>query len=171
MHCSVEHRDDSVRTLTQTVNRLRVLLTQLLPGGAPRQLTADKAAQLLRTVRPRTAGPRTLRRLAADLIAGIRHLDRRITATTTEISTELAASATTLTELRGIAGLTAGKILAQVGDVNRFRSVTAFASYSGTAPIEVDPPARGMSGSLLIGGLWQGQRQSPARSTPIPVRW
>jgi hypothetical protein len=49
----VEHRDDIVRTRTQTVNRLHVLLTQLLPGGAPRQLTADTAAGLLRAVRPR----------------------------------------------------------------------------------------------------------------------
>ena len=72
----VEHRDDVVRTRTQTINRLHVLLTQLLPAGAPRGLNADTAAQLLRTVGPRAAGPRTLRRLAADLIAEIRHLDR-----------------------------------------------------------------------------------------------
>jgi transposase len=33
--------------------------------------------------------------------------------------------------------LTAGKILARVGDISRFRSAAAFASYTGTAPIEV----------------------------------
>ena len=33
--------------------------------------------------------------------------------------------------------LTAGKILARVGDIHRFRSAAAFASYTGTAPIEV----------------------------------
>ena len=53
----VEHRDDIVRTRTQTVNRLHVLLTGLLPGGAPRQLDADTAARLLSTVRPRATGP------------------------------------------------------------------------------------------------------------------
>ena len=74
----VEHRDDVVKTRTQTVNRLHVLLTQLLPGGAPRQLDADTAAQLLRTVRPAAPGRSTLRRLAAELVAEIRHLDRRI---------------------------------------------------------------------------------------------
>jgi transposase len=37
----------------------------------------------------------------------------------------------------GIGDLTAGKILARVGDVARFRSAAAFASYTGTAPIEV----------------------------------
>lgn len=40
-------------------------------------------------------------------------------------------------ELRGIGTLTAAKILARVADVNRFRSAAAFASYTGTAPIEV----------------------------------
>src|SRR4029453_17910679 len=74
--------------------RLHVLLTQLLPGGAPRQLDADTAARLLRSVRPRASGPRTLRRLAAELVTEIRHLDRRIAAATTEISTAVAASAT-----------------------------------------------------------------------------
>lgn len=133
----VEHRDDVVRTRTQTINRLHVLLTQLLPGGAPRGLNADTAAQLLRTVRPRAAGPRTLRRLAAELIAEVRHLDRRVATVTTDISDALAASGSTLTQLRGLGDLTAGKILARVGDVRRFRSPAAFASYTGTAPIEV----------------------------------
>jgi transposase len=60
----------------------------------------------------------TLRRLAAVLIAEVRHLDRRIATATTEISAAVAASATTLTGLRGIGDLTAGKILARVGDID-----------------------------------------------------
>lgn len=132
----VEHRDDVVRTRTQTVNRLHVLLTSLLPGGAPRELTADTAAHLLRTVRPRASGPATLRQLAAELIAEIRHLDRRITKATTQISAAVAASRSTLLELNGIGDLTAAKVLARVGDISRFRSAAAFASYTGTAPIE-----------------------------------
>ena len=133
----VEHRDDVVKIRTQTANRLHVLLTQLLPAGAPRQLSAEIAAQLLRTVRPRTPGPRMLRRLAAELIAEIRHLDRRIAAATGDITAAVAASNSTLTELCGIGDLTAGKILARVGDITRFPSAAAFASYTGTAPIEV----------------------------------
>ena len=78
-----------------------------------------------------------LRRLAAELVAEIRHLDRRIAAATGEITAAVAASTNTLTELRGIGDLTAGKILARVGDITRFRSAAAFASYTGTAPIEV----------------------------------
>ena len=133
----VEHRDDIVRTRTQTVNRLHVLLTGLLPGGAPRQLDADTAARLLSTVRPRATGPATLRRLAAELIGEVRHLDRRIATASTQISDAVTASGTTLTQLRGIGDLTAGKIIGRVGDITRFRSPAAFASYTGTAPIEV----------------------------------
>jgi hypothetical protein len=49
-----EHRDDLVKTRTQTVNRLRVLLAHLLVGGADVGLTADDAAGLLGRVRPST---------------------------------------------------------------------------------------------------------------------
>ncbi len=49
----------------------------------------------------------------------------------------MTASNSTLTELLGIGDLTAGKVLARVGDITRFRSPAAFASYTGTAPIEV----------------------------------
>src|SRR5277367_6727745 len=49
----VEHREDLVKTRTQTLNRLHVLLTRLSPGGASGTLTADRAATLLRAIRPR----------------------------------------------------------------------------------------------------------------------
>jgi transposase len=133
----VEHRDDLVKTRTQTLNRLHGLLAQLIPAGPPTRLSADTAAQLLRTVRPRTPMLATLRALASDLIAEIRRLDRRISTTATEITAAVAASGSTLAQLHGIGNLLAGKILARVGDIDRFRSAAAFASYTGTAPIEV----------------------------------
>ena len=54
----VDHRDDLVKTRTQTVNRLHVVLTHLVPGGARRNLGADHAAELLRGLRPMTPPPR-----------------------------------------------------------------------------------------------------------------
>jgi hypothetical protein len=38
----VEHRDDLVKTRNQTVNRLHVVLTNLTPAGANRDLTAER---------------------------------------------------------------------------------------------------------------------------------
>lgn len=62
-----EHRDDLVRTRTQTVNRLHALLVKLVLSGLPRGLTTEVAAQTLRRIRPRTVLGRTLRRLAVEL--------------------------------------------------------------------------------------------------------
>jgi len=131
----VEHRDDLVKTRTQTVNRLHVLLTHLIPAGAARGLTADHAANILRQIRPRDPAAKTLRSLAVDLVAEIRALDRRITKAAIDITAAVESSGTTLTELSGIGILNAAKILARVGKIQRFRSADAFASYTGTAPI------------------------------------
>jgi transposase len=133
----VEHRDDLVRARTQTVNRLHALLTQLIPAGAPTGLTADTAAQLLSRVRPHAPLQRTLRRLAADLIAEIRRLDRRITTAGEDVAAAATEAGCTLAELFGIGTQLAGKILARVGAIDRFRSAAAFAAFNGTAPIEV----------------------------------
>ena len=132
----VEHRDDLVKTRTQTINGLHVRLTHLAPAGAARGLTADRAADILRQLRPRDPATKMLRRLAVDLVAEIRHLDHRITKATTDIEATVTASGTTLTQLSGIGTLNAAKILARVGSIQRFRSAAAFASYTGTAPIE-----------------------------------
>ncbi|SEG77995.1 Transposase [Thermomonospora echinospora] len=132
----IEHREDLVRTRTQTVNRLHALLTKLLDAGLPRKLTADIAAKALRRVRPEDTLGHTLRALAADLVAEIRRLDRRITAIAEQISAAVAASGTTLTELHGIGDLLAAKIGARTAGIDRFRSAAAFASYCGVAPLE-----------------------------------
>jgi transposase len=132
-----EHRDDLVRTRTQTVNRLHALLTQLVPAGHPRGLTAADAAQVLRTVRPRTTLARTLRQLSVELVAEVRRLDRRIAAVTDQLSDAVDASGTTLTAVYGVGPVVAAKLLARTGPVDRFRSADALASYAGVAPIEV----------------------------------
>lgn len=133
----VEHRDDLVKTRTQTINRLHVVLTHLIPAGADRNLTAERAAELLRGIRPRDSAGKTLRSLAADLVTEIRQLDRRITKAAADIQAAVTDSGTTLTDLCGIGALTAGTILGRVGTIDRFRSAAAFATYTGTAPIDV----------------------------------
>jgi len=105
-----------------------VLLVRLIPAGAPTNLSADVAAGLLRRVRPRNPIQATLRALAVELVAEIRHLDRRISTAGEQITTAVAATGSTLTGLYGIGPLLAGKILARVGAVTRFRSPTAFAA-------------------------------------------
>ncbi len=47
------------------------------------------------------------------------------------------ASGTTLTEIFGVGPILAARIIGAVGDVARFPSKAHFASYAGTAPLEV----------------------------------
>jgi transposase len=132
-----EHRDDLVRTRTQTINRLHALLAQLIPAGLPRGLTADTAAAALRSIRLRAMLARTLRQVAVELLSELRRLDRRIAEASATLSAAVTATGTTLTDLHGIGDVIAAKILARCGAVTRFRSASAFASYCGVAPIEV----------------------------------
>ena len=74
----LEHREDLVRTRTQTVNRPHALVTKLVPTGLPRKLTAEVASAALRRVRPRATLGRALRALAVELVAEVRRLDQRI---------------------------------------------------------------------------------------------
>lgn len=53
-----------------------------------------------------------------------------------QIAGLVAASGTGLTGLLGVVPVIAGRILAEVGDVARFATKDAFASYNGTAPID-----------------------------------
>jgi transposase len=131
-----DRRDDLVRARTQTLNRLHVLLADLLPGGAKRNLDADAAAALLRRLRPAATPARTRRQLAVDLVTDLRALDRRITAVEERLRDAVHQSATTLIELFGVGPILAAKLLGEVGDVRRFATKHRFAAHTGTAPIE-----------------------------------
>jgi transposase len=78
-----------------------------------------------------------LRQLAAELVADLRRLDRRVTAVTHTLPDAVAASDTTLVAVAGVGDVIAAKILAHAGPIHRFRSPAAFASFRGVAPIDV----------------------------------
>jgi transposase len=132
-----ERRRDLVRSRTMTVNHLHQLLMELIPAGAGRNLTVTKAKALLATVRPRDIAGRTRRQLAADLIEDLAGLDRKVKELDTRLKAAVAATGTTLTDMKGVGTATAAMILGEVGDVRRFPSRHHFATYTGVAPIEV----------------------------------
>jgi uncharacterized protein YuzE len=102
-----------------------------------RELTANKAQALLALIRPADDVGRVRVHIARDHLADIRALDARIKYIGTQIAALVTASGTGLTALFGIGPVIAGRILAEVGDVARFATKDAFASYNGTAPIDV----------------------------------
>jgi transposase len=132
-----ERREDLVAERTRALNRLHGLLRDLVPGGVAGKLSADRAARILRGMRPRGgASARLRRRLASEILRDIRTLDRKIADMGGRIEAEVEASGTTLTEIFGVGPILAATILGTVGDVARFPTKAHFASYSGTAPVE-----------------------------------
>ena len=106
---------------------------------AAAQLTAGRAAQLLRRVRTSSAttGARRVRReLASDLVRDVRRLDRQLADLQRRITRVVKQAPTTLPELFGVRSVLTAKLLGEVGDVGRFATKAQFASYTGTAPIE-----------------------------------
>lgn len=132
-----EHRDELVRRRTQIVNRLHVLLSHLLDGGAPTSLTADHAATLLSRIRRARGARATRRALAVELVAEIRHLDKKITTAEKHLSDALSQSEPSLLQLPGCGPILTARIIGRVGSLARFPNADHFASYCGTAPIEV----------------------------------
>src|SRR5215208_1584170 len=131
-----ERREDLVAERTRALNRLQVLLRDLLSSGVKKGLSAETAAKLLRRARPRHATGRTRKRLASELVGDVRALNRRIVRLEEQIREEVEASGTTLTGVFGVGPVLAAKIVGIVGDVARFPSKGHFASYAGVAPIE-----------------------------------
>ncbi len=133
-----ERREDLVAERTRALNSLHALLRDLVPGGVARTLSADRAARILRGIRARAgASARLRRRLASEVLRDVRTLDRKIADLNGRIEAEVEASGTTLTEIFGIGPILAARIIGTVGDVSRFPTKAHFASYSGTAPLEV----------------------------------
>ena len=120
----------------QTLNRLHRLLAELVPGGAPRHLSALQAKALLARCRPRDLAGRTRRALAAELIGELEALDGKLKALKRRLAEAVTAAGSGLMDIYGIGPAGAARILADVGDVARFADRNRFASWTGTAPID-----------------------------------
>jgi transposase len=131
-----DRRDELAGARTRAANRLHRLLLELIPAGAPRFLSAAQAKALLATVRPRDVAGRTRRQLAAELLADIVVLDRKLKDSDQRLTEAITATGSNLPNLFGIGPVGAARILGDVGNISRFRSKAHFASWTGTAPID-----------------------------------
>jgi Transposase IS116/IS110/IS902 family len=129
-----DRREELTALRTQAVCRLHRLLAELTPGGMRRELTANKAQALLARIRPADDVSQVRVHIARGHLAGIRALDARIKYLGGQIAALVTASGTGLTGLFGAGPVIAGRLLAETGDVARFATKDAFASYNGTAP-------------------------------------
>jgi transposase len=132
----VDRREELARHRTQTANRLQRLLGELTPGKAKKDITTGQAKAILAGVRPRDLVGKTRRRLAAEQLADLVVIEKKIKNLTSELKVILATSGTGLMDLPGVGPIVAARVLADVGDISRFADRNRFASWTGTAPIE-----------------------------------
>ena len=128
---------DLGRLRTQLLCRLHAVLCELVPGGFGKELTAGQAIEILDRINGES--PVTLAKLAVarDLVADLQRLDAQRREARRRTARAVAASGTSITAIYGVGPIIAGTVLGYVRDIHRFRSRDHFASYNGTAPIEV----------------------------------
>ena len=132
-----ERRDNLIAARTRTVNQLHALLCDLTPGGLPGELTAPRAARMLRGIRPEGLVAEQRKQLARDLLADIKTLDRQLADLDKRLDAALLEHGTTLTDIGGVGTILAARVLAHSGPITRFASPAHYASYAGVAPVEV----------------------------------
>jgi transposase len=136
LHLLTKRRQDLVAARTQTINWLHRLLMDLVPGGARRNLTANRAAAVLAGITPAGASTVVRWQLAGELMADVRQLEQRIAVVEARIKAAVAQANTSLVQLFGIGPVLAATFLGEVGDIGRFPSKHHFAAHTGTAPLE-----------------------------------
>jgi transposase len=137
-----ERRTNVTTQRTRLVNQLHAVFRDLLPGGAPRQLTATIASGLLAGIRPVGLVEAARKQLARDLVSEIRDADQRLKVLTAQIAETVAATGSHLIEVDGIGPVISGRLLARTQRMSRFATAAAFASYAGVAPVEVSSADR-----------------------------
>jgi transposase len=132
-----ERHRDLARTRNQVACRLHAVLCDLVPGGHQKEISAAHAARILAQATLSGAVALARAELAAEFPDGLRHLDGQLRDTRKKLAAAVRASGTSLTQVFGVGPVIAGTVIGDVGDVARFPGRDHFASYNGTAPVEV----------------------------------
>jgi transposase len=137
-----ERRSNVSTQRTRLVNQLHAVFRNLLPGGAPKDLTATIASGLLAGIRPVGPVEAARKQLARDLVVEIPQADQRLKVLTAQIAQTVAATGSHVIEVDGIGPVVSGRLLARTRRISRFPTAAAFASYAGVAPVEVSSADR-----------------------------
>ena len=134
----VDHRDDVVDQRRRAQQRLRWHLFQLDPTLVVPLRMLARSSHLERVGRwlARQQQQDLQVRLARELVSNCRSLNRAIAELDRELELRTKETAPALLELPGCAAITAAKLLAEIGPVNRFKSDSHLARHAGVAPLE-----------------------------------
>jgi transposase len=117
--------------------RLRGHLHQLDPSFAVPAKALDRPVHLDRVARWLTRRPAEVQvRVARELVVRCRSLTRTIVELDRELERRTAQTAPALLELPGCGAITAAKLLAEIGPIDRFQTDAQLARHSGVAPLQ-----------------------------------
>jgi transposase len=131
----VDHRETLLREAGRHRNRAHAMLTQLRPGywRAVPALTSSRQLEAARRLVDDDAGVHA--ELLRDSLARVGELESSARVLERQIEALVKSSGTSLTEIVGVAAITAARILAELRDVGRVSSQGAFGALTGTAPV------------------------------------
>jgi transposase len=138
---SRRHRQLS-RLRSQAACRLHAVLCEIIPGGVGKDITVARAAAILGAHHPADAMAGAWHDLADEHLTDLRRLDAQLRDTRKKLTAAVRASGTSLTEVFGVGPVVAATVIGDVTDITRFPTADKFASYNGTAPIEVSSGQR-----------------------------
>jgi transposase len=122
---------------TQAACRLHAVLCEITPGGVPENITANRAAAILGAHQPADAVAAAWHDVAGEHLADLRRIDAMLAEIKKKLAAAVKASGTSLTGVFGVGPVIAATVIGDVADITRFPTADKFASYNGTAPIEV----------------------------------
>ena len=170
-----DHREDLVAEATRHSSRLRWLLHDLDPELAPplRSLSSPSVLKDLQR-RLRARGDHVQVRICRDLVARLDDLYQTIGELRRQLEALVRRRARPLLDLPGCGVLMAAKILAEVGDIDRFTTDARLAIYAGAAPLDASSGKqqrhrlnrtgnRQLNRALHIIALTQARIHAPAR--------
>ena len=127
---------------TRTICRLHSLLAELAPGGIAEELYVSDAEALLSHVSRQTPAQQMRFDLVLELLDDVRRLDAQTKESHRRIKIAVKASGTSVTTIYGVGPILAAGLIGYSGDIRRFANRDAYASYNGTAPIELSSGGR-----------------------------
>jgi transposase len=127
---------------TQAACRLHAVLCELVPGGVPTVITANRAAAILAGHQPGSPTATAWHDLAEEHLADLRRIDAKLAETKSKLTAAVKTSGTSLTRVFGVGPIIAATVIGDVADIGRIPTADRFASYNGTAPIEVSSGSR-----------------------------
>jgi transposase len=129
---------DLGRLRTQLLCRRHAVLCELVPGGfGKKELSVGQATEALDGIVTDSPVAQAKLELARDLVADLTCLDDQRREVKRRTGRAVTAAGTSITGIYGVGPIVAGTVLGYVRDIRRFPTRDHFASYNGTAPIEV----------------------------------